>query len=389
MTSMIDRNTLVKLCRDLIQSPSINPPAETAGCAEIMVEFFNKNDIRTEIVEGRSGAVNIVARMAGQADGSRLLLNGHLDVVPPGPGWSVDPFGAELKDGRIYGRGAVDMKSGLAAMAMAMVTLKKSGFPFAGEIIFTGVADEETGSRWGTRHLLDMGLIEAVDYAVVAEPTYLKVMPGNRGLRWLDITISGRAAHAGRPHLGINAVSLAAKLVQSIEMLQFTESNNAFEIPRPTMAVTMIQGGRQANIVPDSCCLTMDRRMIPGETAHSVISEVEALIRPLVEAEGGAVINVQARPDYWDPFLLSNDEPIVKLMVESVAEVTGRPVTILGKGACTDASHLFNRAGIPTVIFGPGDERLAHQVDEWVGITDLVQAAETYFHLMKKVLRPT
>lgn len=242
MHTPVHKDEVIELTRELVRAPSVNPPGETRECANIILNKFHEVQIDAEIVEGKKGACNVVARLPGRKKGKTLLLNGHIDVVPPGEGWTVDPFGAEIQGDKIYGRGSCDMKSGIASMMAAMISAKRSGAHFNGEIIFMAAADEETGSEFGTVYLLNKGIGKNADFAIVSEPTDLRVELGNRGLRWIDLTVRGKACHAGRPWLGINAISYGAKLVEAIHSIRFKTRNDAFEIPEPGISVTMMRG---------------------------------------------------------------------------------------------------------------------------------------------------
>jgi acetylornithine deacetylase/succinyl-diaminopimelate desuccinylase family protein len=380
---------IIHLTRELVRTPSVNPPADTRRCADLILNAFQKEQIESGIVEGRTGACNVVARLPGKGRGKTLLLNGHMDVVPPGENWTVDPFGAEIRDNRIYGRGSSDMKSGIASMMAAMIEMKRSGIPFYGEILFAAVCDEETGSEFGTVHLLKKGFGKNADFAIVAEPTRLRVEIGNRGLRWIDITVRGKASHAGRPHLGTNAIFYGARLVEAIHSMKFKNRNDAFDVPEPSLSVTMIHGGTKENIIPDRCDLVVDRRMIPGETTETVLGEMRETIGPIVQKERELKIDMKVRPNFWDPYLISKKEPIVQALVESVEEVTGEKPGIGAKSGCTDGSHLFHLGGIPTVLFGPGDARLGHQADEWVAIEDILKATDVMLSIFNRLLHNT
>jgi acetylornithine deacetylase/succinyl-diaminopimelate desuccinylase-like protein len=279
------------------------------------------------------------------------------------------------------------MKSGVASMVLAMLAFKRSGASFNGEIVFTGIADEETGSEFGTVYLLSRNIGKNADFAIVSEPTSLRIELGNRGLRWIDITIWGKASHAGRPHLGINAIAYGAKLVEAIHSMKFETRNDAFEIPLPSISVTMINGGTKVNIIPDRCELSLDRRMIPGETTETIMGELQTLIDPILEKAKELKIDVKMRPNYWDPYLIREDEPIVQATIESFKQITRKQPQIRGKAACTDASHLFHLGGIPTVIFGPGDESLSHKVDECIPIENLVLATRIFVSIFERLLR--
>lgn len=378
---------VIDLTRRLVQCPSINPPGDTSDCAKIVLSEFKENGINTEIMAGKKGACNVVARLPGEKKGKVLLLNGHLDVVPPGEGWTVDPFGGEIRAGRMYGRGTTDMKSGLASMITAMIAIKHSGL-FNGEIIFTGVADEETGSAYGTQYLLKNNIGTNVDFAIVGEPTNLRVTLGNRGIRSIRIVVSGKASHACRPHLGINAIAYAAKVIGGIQSMKFSQRNDFFEIPSPSISVTMVRGGIKENIIPDRCELVVDRRMIPGETTETMLKELKGIINPILEEEKGIQIQVDVNPTYYyDPYLISENEPFVQATIEAVKLAVGREPVLAtkAKAGSTDASHLF-WGGIPVIIFGPGDPHFAHSVDERVDIKDIVLSTKVFVSVLSKLL---
>jgi succinyl-diaminopimelate desuccinylase len=386
MNQYLAQDEIVELTRDLIRVPSVNPPADTRRCAEIILNKFKKDHIDAEIVEGRKGASNVVARLPGRGKGKVLLLNGHMDVVPPGEDWTVDPFGAEIKDHKIYGRGSSDMKSGIASMMAAMIGQKRSGIPFHGEIIFMAVCDEETGSEYGTAYLLKQGIGRNADFAIVSEPTNLRVELGNRGLRWFDIRVRGKASHAGRPHLGINAIFYGAKLIEAIHSIKFKNRNDAFDVPEPSLSVTMVHGGTKENIIPDRCEIVLDRRMIPGETVETVMGELKKIIDPILEIEKDLRIELKVRPNHWDPYLISENEPVVQALLEAVTEVTGKKPETGAKAGCTDGSHLFHMGKIPTVLFGPGDVRIGHQADEWVTIENIITSTEVLISVFGRLL---
>jgi acetylornithine deacetylase/succinyl-diaminopimelate desuccinylase len=386
MLEHVTESEIVQLLQEMIRLPTVNPPADTGACAQVLLEVCRAKGIEAEILEGRPGAANVVARLVGERPGKQLVLNGHIDTVPAGEGWTVDPFGGEIIQGKLYGRGSCDMKSGVATMLMALVDLKRSGVPFAGEIIFQAVADEETGSQFGTLHLLEQGIGAGADFAICTEPTSLRVELGNRGLRWLDVTVEGVASHAGRPHLGVNAVERAARLIAAISEMRFAARNDFFEIPEPSISVTTVSGGETVNVIPDRCRFAIDRRMIPGETETQVLAELESVIEPFRQEHPEHAITVDVRPGGWDPYLISADEPVVQAALKAVRHVTGHDPEVTSKAACTDASHLVARGGIPTVLFGPGNERLSHKPDECVAIADLLTGAAVYRRMFDLLL---
>jgi succinyl-diaminopimelate desuccinylase len=378
MNLHVTEQEITEFLQTLVQFPTINPPADTTACAQMIVEKLKNEGIETEIVEGKPGIANVVGRMRGGKKGKSLLLNAHMDVVKPGENWTVDPFDGLIRDGHLYGRGSCDMKSGVAAMLMALISFQRSGVMSKGEIIFHTVGDEETGSIWGTRHLIEQGIGADADFAINTEPTSNRIELGERGVRVIKVAITGHSSHAGRPHLGKNAISAAARLIELINQMEFTDFNAAFEIPTPSISVTVINGGQTTNVIPDFCEFTIDRRMIPGETTEKVMEEIEALIEASKLKNTGYGIVAKMEKDFWNPFVISEDEPIVQTTMEAFRAVMGKEPKIGLKAAGTDSSYLVNTAKIPTVIFGPGNEQLSHQPDENVSISDVVNATEVY-----------
>lgn len=386
MTGQVSEQEIVELLSAMVRADTVNPPAQTAACAAILARVLDREGIPYELVESGPGLVNVVATLDSGRPGRTVLFNGHIDTVPAGDGWTSDPFSGEVRDGMLWGRGTCDMKSGVATMLKAMVAIKRSGMPFDGKILLQAVADEETGSTYGTRYLLEHGYGADADVAICTEPTSLRVELGNRGLRWIDVTVHGTASHAGRPQLGHNAVSCASRLVAAIDSIQFDIRNDAFEIPTPSISVTTISGGHTANVIPDFCTFSIDRRMIPGETGDGVLSEIEVAFAAVLGAHPDYDVQIAVRDGYWDPYLISEDEPVVVALREACRQVTGQAPAIGSKAACTDASHLVHMAGIPTVLFGPGNERLSHKPDERVAVADLTAGVDIYVETCRQLL---
>lgn len=379
---MIDFKTLIDpeetnaLLSRMIRSKSLNPPGDVRECAGIISEELKKRGLPAEIIEEKSGVANVVSELGGPPGGKTMIWNGHFDVVAPGEDWETDPFGGEFRDGYVYGRGASDMKSGVTAMIVALGALKKAGTPFKGRIVFQAVGDEETGSDAGTMCMVRRGIGAGADFAIVSEPTNLQVTIGNRGLRWLEVSVKGRASHAGRPHIGANAIHAAARIIKELNRLDFKAHHPLFEIPHPSLSVTMIQAGTKVNIIPERCTFSIDRRLMPGETSESVLREIEEASRRS-RAEGIST-DVRITHAGWDPYAIDPGLPTVKGLCAVIEEVVGQFPQIKGKAGCTDASHLYHRAGIPSVCFGPGLEDTAHKANERVALEKVVLAARVF-----------
>jgi len=376
VAAVIDPDDVRDLLTRMIRSKSLNPPGDVRECAGLIAGELKKRGLPAEILEEKPGVANVVSSLQGQAGGKTLIWNGHFDVVPPGENWEVDPFGGVFRDGYIYGRGSSDMKSGLAAMIVALTALQKAQSPFKGRIVFQAVGDEETGSEGGTMLMIRKKIGAEAAYAIVSEPTNLQISIGNRGLRWIEVTVKGRACHAGRPHLGANALQAAARMISGLEKLTFKARHPLFEIPTPSLSVTMVQAGTKINIIPERCTFAIDRRMIPGETSESVRQEIEEVLQKGLSE--GISTEVRITHEGWDPYDLNPDSPLVRGLSRAIKEVIGEAPKLKGKAGCTDASHLVHKAQIPSVCFGPGLEDTAHTANERVALEKVVQAAKIY-----------
>ena len=311
----------LELLMALIRAKSPDPPGDITACTEIITNLLSQEGIAFEIVESKPHIKNIVAVMEGSlrsvSKGQTLLFNGHLDTVPAGSGWDRDPYDPVYQDGYVYGRGSTDMKSGIVASLMAVIAIKRSGSPFKGKLIYSAVGDEENHSQYGTKYLLRHGL--KADHAICCEPTDLDLVLGNRGLTMVDVLIKGRSCHAGRSHLGVNAVHIAAKIIAAIDAFDFKRIyNDAFEVPTGSCSAVGVHGGAKLNVVPDRCLLHIDRRLMPDEDGPEAVRELAVLIekatglRPDSDEDCGSALPheimriVRMQSDGPAPWLLGN-----------------------------------------------------------------------------------
>lgn len=278
------------------------------------------------------------------------------------------PFAANETNGKLYGRGAADMKGGVAAMCAAAARAVARGI--TGEIIIAAVVDEEHTSV-GTRELMRRGL--RADAAIVAEPTRLAIMPAHKGFAWIEVEVHGRAAHGSRYELGVDAILEAAAVIGELERIERESLPTRIHplLGRPSLHVSTIEGGRGWSTYPDRCVIRIERRTLPGERADEPLEEVRAAIaracdrRPSLVAEARLVL-VQAPSD------VATNAPIVRALSDALAVCEER-VTVGGMTAWTDAA-LLNEAGIPAICFGPGDIALAHAAEEWIDIDEIERA---------------
>ncbi|MCZ6777651.1 MAG: M20 family metallopeptidase [Acidobacteria bacterium] len=376
----------VPLLQDLVRTPS-HPGTERQeeATAHLLARFLRRRSIQVDLHEIRPGRPNLVARLPGLGTGRSLMLCGHTDTVPPDALRNTDPFGAEIRDGRLYGRGACDMKGALASMASALAALAASGAQQAGDLILAAVIDEEMESL-GAQALIQSG--HRADGCAVGEPTENRVAIGHRGVLWLEVEFTGRAAHGGTPERGTNAIIAASRFVCLVaEDLGPTLSERPDALlGSPSINIGVIQGGDQANIVAARCKVRLDRRWLPSETVESVLSEIELLlgrVRSEIPDLKTKVHRLSADNVVMvrSPFQTPADDPLVCCALESRAEVSGRTQPPEAFPAWTDAALIAGEGRIPCVVMGPGDLKQAHSADEWVSVAQVRDAALQYVAL--------
>jgi acetylornithine deacetylase len=363
----------VELTAALVAIDSRNPTLVPGAPGEHQAAFFLASLLEDwgfsvqlqDVVNGRS---NVVARAGSANNRSRsVILNGHLDVVGT-DAMEHPPFAPDIIDGRMYGRGSADMKSGIAAMCLAARAAVTRGID--GEVILAFVIDEEFESL-GTRAILASGL--RADATVIAEPTCLAICPAHRGFVWLRLDIRGRAAHGSRHDLGVDAITHAALIVAELDRFQ-RESLHRRTHPllgRGSLHMSLISGGSGLSTYPDRCTLQLERRTLPGESEQTALGEVEEAIAMVRQTQPGLDVDVslitsQRASD------VATDSDVATTLIETLDRLD-LPVHIAGMSAWTDAA-LFNEAGIPAICFGPGDIALAHATTEFVPVHEIDDA---------------
>jgi len=374
----------VALAAELVRLPSHPGLArQEEAVAQRLAGWLAAHGVVAELDEAAPGRPNLVARVAGARAGRSLLLCGHTDTVPLNVGAPGAGFTGELRDGRLHGRGAVDMKGALAAMAAALVALHER-WP-AGELVLAAIVDEEMESL-GAERLIARGV--RADGAVVGEPTSNRLALGHKGLEWLEIEFRGRAAHGGTPEAGVNAVVAAARFVSAVsERLcpRFAARRHPL-IGRPTINFGTIDGGDQPSTVAARCRLTLDRRTVPGERFESVVAELEELLAEVVAVMPGLSTSVGRVPGGMATLEhvaleTAADAPVAIAAARAVAAVRGVEESPIAFPAWTDGALLAGFAGIPTVVIGPGDLALAHSPRESIATAEIEQAALLYARL--------
>jgi len=377
----IPRGDAVALARALIQIDSRNPtlapdsPGE-GDCARTLASVLDDWGFSVELMESVPGRPNVIARI-GPGNAPALMLNGHLDVVGV-EGMIHNPFSAQVRGDRIYGRGSADMKGGVAAMCAAAA--KGAQADSSRQILVTAVVDEEYESL-GMRALLADGI--RADAAIITEPTRLAICPAHRGFVWMDIVVTGRAAHGSRYDIGVDAITHAGLLLAQLEKLERTRESGPRHqlLGRGSLHASKIQGGVGMSTYPELCNLAIERRTLPGESTEKALGEIRDAFAKVRSEHPQFAARVTLNTAQL-PSDVPIDSPIVKRL-RGALEREGVPVKIEGLSAWTDAAPL-NEAGIPTICFGPGDIALAHAAEEFVPIEEIDVATRVLTRVVRE-----
>ena len=368
--------TVIDTLAALVRINSVNPAYGDGGTEENVVpfirEFFSSRGIETFTQEVFPGRHNIIARLPGKTS-RRIVFEAHMDTVSI-KGMTIEPFDPVIENGRMHGRGSVDDKAGLAAMMHAVASLKEDGITPECEVWMAAVVDEEYSFR-GVVKLCE-GL--QADASIVAEPTEMRAVIASKGvLRW-RILVRGKAAHSSKPHLGINAISHMSRLVIALEAENARLAARTHPLLGPgTLNVGVIHGGVQVNFVPDQCAIEIDQRLLSGESATAALARCQEVIDELARKHPGFDAIIEQPPLLVDEALDTPPDASTVLAAQEVLRNMGLNPEACGVPFGSDASKL-SRAGIPTIVFGPGSIDQAHGADEYVPIDEVVQATEFY-----------
>ncbi len=405
---------LAALAVDLIRFPTINPPGDAyRPCAEYIAERLKKRSFGVEFIraEGTPGdtdrypRVNVVARFDGRTRGSTVHFNSHIDVVEAGEGWTVDPFAGVIKDGRVYGRGACDMKGGLAASIIAAEAFMDVNPDFPGAIEISGTVDEESGGFGGVAYLARKGYFSKpkVDHVIIPEPLNKdRICLGHRGVWWAEIETKGEMAHGSMPFLGDCAVRHMGAVMRAFEDELFPAlDQKRTRMPvvpegarRSTMNINAIHGGQTDDYsglpspnVPDSCRMVIDRRFLLEETLSEVKDEVVTVLDRLKDSRKKFDYSIRDIMEVL-PLMTERDAPVASAVAEGIREVFGRePEYVISPGTY-DQKHVARIGHLHDCIaYGPGILDLAHRPDEWVGIDDMVESAKVMAIGLDRLLR--
>ena len=394
---------VVALTRELVQVPTVNPPGENyTPCAELLGARLAARgfEVLYERARGAPGdsdrypRTNVIARIEGNRPGPCVHFNGHIDVVEVGSGWTVDPFAAEIRDGRIYGRGTCDMKGGLAAAIVAVEALLEACPDFPGAIEISGTADEESGGYGGVAYLCEQGYLQRpqVDHVIIPEPLNKdRVCLGHRGVWWAQVETFGTVAHGSMPFLGDSAIRHMTEVLRRFEEeLYPLLASRHTEMPvvpegakQSTLNINSIHGGQgeqfdglPAPMVADSCRMILDRRFLIEEPLDRVKGEVRELLERIRAEREGFRYSVE---DLFEvhPSMTDASTPLVTGMTQAIEDVLGVRAQHVVSPGTYDQKHIDRIGRLEScVAYGPGILDLAHQADEYVVIDDLVESAK-------------
>jgi acetylornithine deacetylase/succinyl-diaminopimelate desuccinylase family protein len=368
---------VTELTQELVRINSENPPGNEKAIAGFVKDFLEDAGIQAELIGSGGNRFNVAASI-GNGEGG-LMFNGHLDTVPIGEGWTKEPLGGELADGKVYGRGAFDMKGGIACMLMTAQRFAKE--ELKSRLLFTFVADEEAGGRFGSAYLIKerKDLFEGIKMGVIAEPTGVdRVRVAQKGIADIRVTFTGKAAHGSRPGLGDNAIMKAVEFINEVKQLSNQLASTKHEMLGPgTINVGKIVGGVKVNVVPDRCMVDIDRRIIPGETPETAVKQFQEILDRLkLEAKIEALA---AR----NPMILPKDSPLLKEILAVLPSAE-----LVGMSGYTEMEMYSRELGMDCVTWGTGSKEgmdMAHVADEYVDVEELEKTVTLYEKLVRRL----
>ncbi len=375
-----EREEIVGFYRDLVRIPSVwRHAAPLADAAHLIGTRLEEAGFAVDYPDsGTDGMPMVCARREGgdrRDDG--LIFNGHMEVYPPSDSWSMDPFGGIIRDGRLYGQGSADMKGGTAAMTMACWALGRAGVQLDRDVVLLAIPNHFEGGE-GTRKGLRDGLKGSC--AIVCEPTGLHVLTGQRGILYLTITVTGRAAHTTALGVGVNAISRAARVIAALERMRPRDAAGGELDAEPMVNVAMVSGGLEHNLVPESCRLTVDIRFPPEQTQQDVLRDVNAAIDEALDDRDTFPVTVEPEAtcirNPRSSLRLPDDHPHVRAVSGAHLAATGAQAPLAIHPAWPD-TPIFNEMGVPAVTYGPGSMD-CYWDDESVDLDEYLTAVKTY-----------
>jgi succinyl-diaminopimelate desuccinylase len=377
---------LTEVLGDLVRTPSVNPGIFEEAMAERVQAWLEPTGAEVTIVEMAPGRPSVAAVLGNREGTTRLVLNGHMDTVPidDAAGWDHDPFGAEISDGYLFGRGACDMKGGLATQIGVAHRLAEHADELDGALILHFAAGEECAEP-GSLSLVQAGFTG--DVGIVTEPTQLGVAVAERGLAYYRIRIKGRSIHASKAHLGLNPVRRLAPVLDALADYhdEITQRTHPL-LPGGSCTPTVVQGGVKENAVADYCELLLDRRLLPGETVEGELDAMSRRLKGIQRTDPEFQFEIEPFEHAFAPAEISVDSPFAGRVVEAVEQITGVRPDISGTPYASDVRTLVNDAAMEAVTFGPGNVAECHCANERVSLAEVEQAARVIDRVARSLL---
>lgn len=388
----IDHTALVEFTQRLVRIPSVHDPDRGLSeqpAADLVAELMRSFGWQPELDVVAPGRPNVIAVVeGGGGDGPTLMFEGHTDVVTEGEGWTVDPFGGDIVDDRLYGRGSADMKGGVAAMLFATDALRRRG-PFPGRIVLAALVDEE-GMMAGAKDLVARGRTAGVDGVICCEPEGGEICHVAKGALRLQIDFTGKMAHGAMPFQGRNPNRAVGAAIGALATLEAAVQERHGEHPHlgtVWITPTVLRAGEpvQMNVMPAAATMWVDVRTTPSVDHDALIAEVADVVATCAQELGiaTAIDVIDDRPSV----ATSENDALVRAVWDAHAAVSSSPPRLGGVPGATDGTVITSRTGMPSVVYGPGGKWIAHQADEYVDIPDLIAHAEVYVEAADRFLR--
>ncbi|MED1599853.1 M20 family metallopeptidase [Alkalihalophilus marmarensis] len=377
---------VVNLTRELIQIPSENPTGNELACARYIESWLRRiNGIEVSVHEVEEGRCNIIAAYHSSMKTSRpLVFIGHMDTVPVEGDWTYHPFGGQIVDGKLYGRGACDMKSGLACALIALKNLAEAKVELERDVVVIASIDEEGPYMKGAVALEKEHLIPEDALLVAMEPTSLTMSTSHKGTIWYELNVEGKSSHGGNAHLGADAVHAASEVISRLKQQVAALPYDHPIFGKPAISVGSIRGGHKTNMVAGSCRVELDFRLVPPMTKEEANAIMKACVREGCESVPGTKALIKHYGWQRPPIETDADSPLVKMLAQSYEKVKDERIKETGFPAYTDVSMISLRNGNKDIIvFGPGDLDQAHAVDEYVEIDQLEVCTEVLMELAR------
>ncbi|WP_338653828.1 M20 family metallopeptidase [Lysinibacillus sp. Y5S-8] len=376
---MIDKERATQFLQALVQINSVNPPANELVVAHKIAEHCTSYGLEVDIQMIDEARANIIVKLLSNEKEkcASLLFSGHLDTVPVGDvPWHYEPFSADIVDGKMYGRGTADMKGGVAALLEAMIILKEKKIPLKGDLLFLGTAGEEVDCI-GAKQAIESDIVKKAGTILIAEPSSGEIFCAHKGVLWLEIETFGKTAHSSMPQNGINAIAHMHKIISALQTYSFRKVKEHPLLGRPTLVISTIKGGVTTNVIPDYCAIRIDIRSTPLLSHQEIVEDIKEIIRDIQKMNDDCKAKINVMHDL-DSIDYSSSYDLLAQLKQVKNELFNVNLMEQGVNYYTDGSVFSVATNAPIIIYGPGNENLAHQPNEHIEMNEFFDAIEFY-----------